>query len=124
VIDHGRVVASGTLGELKASIGQDVIEIAVSDPAQLAAAARIVAQVTSGPARPEPSGQRVTAPAPAGPGQLAEVIALLAAASIAVDEIGLRRPTLDEAFLTLTGAADSTDSRPASAGQITIGSRS
>ncbi|HEY7323390.1 MAG TPA: ATP-binding cassette domain-containing protein [Streptosporangiaceae bacterium] len=123
VIDHGRVIASGTLSELKASIGQDVIEVVVSDPGQLAAAARIVSDVTSGSARPEPTGQRITAPAPAGAGQLGEVITRLAAASIEVDEIGLRRPTLDEAFLALTGA-DSTDNPPASAGQISIGSRS
>ena len=124
VIDHGRVIASGTLSELKASIGQDVIEVAVSDRGQLAAAARIVSKVTSGPARSEPTGQRLTAPAPAGPGQLGEVIALLAAAAIAVDEIALRRPTLDEAFLALTGATDGTDNPPAPAGQTTIGSRS
>jgi ABC-2 type transport system ATP-binding protein len=124
VIDHGRVIASGSLSELKASIGQDVIEVAVSDPRQLPAAARIVAQVTSGQARPEPTGQRLTAPARGGSGQLGEVIALLAGASIAVDEIGLRRPTLDEAFLALTGAADSTDNPSALAGQISIGSAS
>jgi ABC-2 type transport system ATP-binding protein len=124
VIDHGRVIAAGALSELKAGIGQDVIEVAVSDPAQLAAAAQIVAEVTSSPARTEPTAQRVTTPAPAGPGQLGEVITLLAAASIAVDEIGLRRPTLDEAFLALTGAADGTDNPPALAGQTTIGSRS
>ena len=124
VIDHGRVIAAGTLSELKAGIGKDVIEVAVSDPAQLSAAAQIVAEVTSSPVRTEPTGQRVTAPAPAGPGQLGEVITLLAAASIAIDEIGLRRPTLDEAFLALTGAADSTDNPPALAGQTSIGSRS
>jgi ABC-2 type transport system ATP-binding protein len=66
----------------------------------------------------------VTAPAPAGPGQLGDVIALLAAASIAVDEIGLRRPTLDEAFLALTGATDTVEKSPASVGQTSIGSRS
>ena len=124
VIDHGRVIASGTLSELKASIGQDVIEVVVSDPGQLVAAARIVSEVTSGSARPEPTGQRVIAPAPAGAGQLGEVITRLAAASIEVDEIGLRRPTLDEAFLALTGASDNTDNPPASAGQMIIGSRS
>jgi ABC-2 type transport system ATP-binding protein len=124
VIDHGRVIASGPLSELKASIGRDVIEVAVSDPGRVADVARILAQVTSGPATSEPTGQRVTAPAPAGPGQLEEVIALLAAASISVDEIGLRRPTLDEAFLALTGATDSSDSTPALAGRTSIGSRS
>lgn len=122
VIDHGRVIASGTLSELKASIGQDLIEVAVTDPGQLAAAAQIVSAVTSGPARPEPTGQRVTAPAPAGAGQLGEVIARLADASIEIDEIGLRRPTLDEAFLALTGATNSTDNQPASVGQTPIGS--
>jgi ABC-2 type transport system ATP-binding protein len=124
VIDKGRVIASGTLSELKASIGQDVIEVVVSDPAQLAAAARIISDVTSASARPEPIGQRLTAPAPAGAGQLGEVITHLAAASIEVDEIGLRRPTLDEAFLALTGASDGTDNTPVSAGQTSIGSRS
>ena len=124
VIDHGRVIATGTLSELKGSIGQDVIEIAVADPRQLPAAAQIVSQVTSGPARREPTGQRLTAPAPGGPGQLGEVIARLARASIAVDEIGLRRPTLDEAFLTLTGATESTDDRSVSAGQTSKGSSS
>lgn len=124
VIDHGIVIASGTLSELKASIGLDVIEVAVRDPGQLAVAAGIAAQVTSGPARTEPARQRVTAPAPGGPDQLGELIALLAAASIAVDEIGLRRPTLDEAFLALTGATDSTDNSLATAGQISNGSRS
>jgi ABC-2 type transport system ATP-binding protein len=125
VINHGRVIASGPVSELKGSIGQDVIEVAVSDPGQLADAARILAQVTCGTARPEPAGKRVTAPAPAGTGQLGEVIALLAAASIAVDEIGLRRPTLDEAFLALTSATDSTENPPAPAvGHARIGSRS
>jgi ABC-2 type transport system ATP-binding protein len=124
VIDHGRVIAAGPLSELKASIGQDVIEVVVSDPEQLSVAALIVAQVTSGQARQELTGQRVTAPAPGGPGQLGEAIALLAAASIAVDEIGLRRPTLDEAFLALTGAADSTDNSLAPAGLTRIGSMS
>jgi ABC-2 type transport system ATP-binding protein len=121
VIDHGHVIAAGTLGELKGSIGQDVIEIAVGDPNLLSPVARILAQVTSAQARPEPTGQRVTAPATGGAGQLAEVIARLADASIQVDEIGLRRPTLDEAFLALTAAPDSW---PASVGAITTGSRS
>ncbi|HXQ59052.1 MAG TPA: ATP-binding cassette domain-containing protein [Acidimicrobiales bacterium] len=68
VIDHGRAIASGTLGDLKASVGRDVIEVVVSDATRLTA-----------------------------------VIAGLEAAAVAVEEIGVRRPTLDEVFLTLTG---------------------
>jgi ABC-2 type transport system ATP-binding protein len=126
VIDHGRVIAAGPLGEIKASIGQDVIDVAVSDPEMLPAAAQILARVTAGPARLQPTGQHVTAPAPGGPDQLAAVIGGLRDAAIAVDEIGLRRPSLDEAFLALTGAGDGADrqDRPAPAGQPTARSAS
>ena len=123
VIDHGRVIATGALGELKASIGQDVIDVAVSDPHLQAAVAEILTRVTATSARLQPAGQRVTAVAPAGPAQLAIVIGRLQDASIAVEEIGLRRPSLDEVFLVLTGASDgaSDPSAPAMAGRLTLG---
>jgi ABC-2 type transport system ATP-binding protein len=105
VIDHGRVVAAGPLGELKAGVGRDVIELSVADPAIAGAAGRILEQVTLNPARLEPGGRHVSAPAPGGAAELGAVITALAAASIPVDEIGLRRPTLDEVFLALTGEA-------------------
>ena len=119
VIDHGRVIASGTLGELKGSIGRDVIELAVGDPVALRAAGQILGRVTASAVRLEPAGRRASAPAPGGAAELAAVIGCLADASIAVDEIGLRRATLDEVFLALTGAHDS---RPALAGSATTGS--
>ena len=105
VIDHGAVVASGTLSKLKASIGQDVIEVAVTEPAMLGAVAQILERVTSNSARLEPGGRHASVPAPGGPAELASVIGCLEEAAIAVDEIGLRRPTLDEVFLTLTDEA-------------------
>ncbi|HXB51021.1 MAG TPA: ATP-binding cassette domain-containing protein [Streptosporangiaceae bacterium] len=105
VIDHGAVVASGTLSRLKASIGQDVIEVAVTEPAMLGAVAQILERVTSNSARLEPGGRHASVPAPGGPAELASVIGCLEEAAIAVDEIGLRRPTLDEVFLTLTDEA-------------------
>ncbi|MGH3305053.1 MAG: ABC transporter ATP-binding protein [Streptosporangiaceae bacterium] len=126
VIDHGRVIAAGPLGQLKASIGQDVIDVAVSDPEMLPAVAQILARVTAGPARLQPAGQHVTALAPGGPAQLAAVIGMLQDAAIAVEEIGLRRPSLDEAFGVLTGAGDGADhpSRPVTTGQLTARSAS
>jgi ABC-2 type transport system ATP-binding protein len=105
VVDHGAVVASGSLSRLKASIGQDVIEVAVTEPAMVGAVGQILERVTLNPARIEPGGRHASAPAPGGPGELASVIGCLEQAAIAVDEIGLRRPTLDEVFLKLTSEA-------------------
>jgi ABC-2 type transport system ATP-binding protein len=119
VIDHGAVVASGTLSRLKASIGQDVIEVAVTEPAMLGAVAQILERVTSNSARLEPGGRHASVPAPGGPAELASVIGCLEEAAIAVDEIGLRRPTLDEVFLTLT---DEAKISPAAAGASMNGS--
>ena len=116
VIDHGRVIATGTLSELKASIGRDVIDVTVSDLRQAGAVGEILERVTTNPARREPGSRHVTAPAPGGPGELGAVIGCLEDASIAVDEIGIRRPTLDEVFVTLTGDTD-IDRVPAAAGQ-------
>jgi ABC-2 type transport system ATP-binding protein len=115
VIDHGRAIAAGPLGDLKASIGGDVIEVAVSDAATVTAVAQILENVTVSPVRIDPSGRHVTAPARAGTAELADVIGCLRAAGITVDEIGLRRPNLDEVFLTLTG--ESTRA-PAPQGQL------
>jgi len=116
VIDHGRVVASGPISELKASIGQDVIEVAVADAAAVPAVTQILERVTLNSARLDSGGRQLSAPAPGGPAELAAVIGCLQEAAIEVDEIGLRRPTLDEVFLTLTSDSDRT---PAAAGQTT-----
>jgi ABC-2 type transport system ATP-binding protein len=115
VIDHGRAIASGTLSELKASIGADIIEVSVADWSQLDQAGQVLRQVAGAEPRLDRAGHRANVPATGGAAELAEVIAGLAGAAIAVEEIGVRRPTLDEVFLTLT-AEDS--AAPAVAGQI------
>jgi ABC-type multidrug transport system ATPase subunit len=104
VIDHGKTVASGALGDIKAGIGQDVIEVAVADPARLEQVGQILVRVTSRPPRLDRSGRRARASTTEGASDLAAVIQGLSDAAIAVDEIGLRRPTLDEVFLAVTGA--------------------
>jgi ABC-2 type transport system ATP-binding protein len=103
VIDHGRTIASGTVGDLKASIGGAVIEVAARDTSQLDAIGRILQQVTSHPSRLDRTGRRVSTPTAGGTNELGETIRELQVAAIAVEEIGLRQPTLDEVFLTLTG---------------------
>lgn len=103
VIDHGKAIASGTLGDLKASVGRDIIEIALADSSQLEAVGQVLRDVTSNQARVDHSGRRASASTTDGTNQLAATIQSLDEAAIAVDEIGLRRPTLDEVFLALTG---------------------
>jgi ABC-2 type transport system ATP-binding protein len=104
VIDHGRAIAAGTLSELKASTGGTVIEVAVADQARLGAVGAVLERVTASPPRFDPAGRRVSAQAAAGTRELAAVISALDQAAIGVDEVGVRRPTLDEVFLTLTGS--------------------
>jgi ABC-2 type transport system ATP-binding protein len=103
VIDHGRAIAAGTLSDLKGSAGRDVIEVSVADSALLEPVGEILRRVTGAVPRLDLPGRRASVPASGGPAELAAVIGLLQDAAIAVEEIGVRRPTLDEAFLTLTG---------------------
>ena len=104
VIDRGRTVASGTAGELKARAGRDVIELRVTEPSGVEGAGRIVQEVTARPAWVEVSTRTVSIPSVGGAGELAAVAGALAGAGVGVEELGLRRPTLDDVFLALTGA--------------------
>jgi ABC-2 type transport system ATP-binding protein len=120
VIDHGRAIASGSLSELKASVGRDVIEVSVADPASLEAVGDVLRRVTSTEPRLDRASRRAHVAAAGGSAELGAVIDRLADAAISVEEIGIRRPTLDEVFLTLTGepAGD-----PVLAGQAHEGSQ-
>ena len=103
VIDHGKAIASGTLSDLKASVGRDVMEIAVANPSRLEEVGQILRDVTANQARLDHAGRRASATTTDDTGQLSAMIRRLDEAGIVVDEIGLRRPTLDEVFLVLTG---------------------
>ncbi len=110
IIDHGRVIASGTPDQLKGKAGRDVIEVRPQDPDRLAEVSDVLASVAAEPPRIDHDMHRVSAPVDGGGEQLTAVVRLLDERSIAFDDIGLRRPTLDEVFLTLTGRpTDSTD---------------
>jgi ABC-2 type transport system ATP-binding protein len=105
VIDAGRVVAEGTADELKARIGGDRIEVVVRDVADLDLAASVVSRAASEAAETDQEIRRVSAPVADRISALTDVVRALHEAGIAVADIGLRRPTLDEAFLQLTGHA-------------------
>ena len=123
VIDRGRVVAEGTPGELKASIGGGTVHLRLRDAAQRPAAERVLARVLGAPVRPAADPMTVTVRIPgrgAGAGapgdaagggaaadrgaaaQAARALAELAAAGVVVDDFALGRPGLEEVFLALT----------------------
>ncbi|TYK43260.1 ATP-binding cassette domain-containing protein [Actinomadura decatromicini] len=103
VLDKGRVIADGPPESLKRLIGGDRIEVVVRDPASLAATAAVVARVASAEPRIEEVAGRVHAPVSDRVAALTEVARTLQDDGVAVEDIGLRRPTLDEVFLQLTG---------------------
>ncbi len=101
VLDHGRVIAEGTTAELKREVDGDVVELRVGSGVTERAAEALRPLATK---TPRISGETVTAPVSQGQSSLLEAIQRLDAVGIAVDEIALRRPTLDEVFLKLTGS--------------------
>jgi len=116
IVDHGRVIAAGTPDELKGLAGRDVIEVRPRIASQLTVIAEVLDEVGAEPARTDHDTHRVSAPVDGGAEQLATVVRLLDERGISVDDIGLRRPTLDEVFLTLTGhPADDPDPSNATA---------
>ncbi|MFI7606278.1 ATP-binding cassette domain-containing protein [Micromonospora sp. NPDC049366] len=105
VVDAGRVVAEGTSTELKARIGADRIELVVRDAAQLPVAAGIVERITGATVTVDTGVRQLRAPVADRITVLADVLRALQDAAVAVEDVVLRRPTLDEAFLRLTGHA-------------------
>jgi len=100
VIDKGKVIAQGTADELKTQVGGERIDVVVDETkAQLAADA--LKNIASGPVVME--GEHVQAPVTGGGVKVVDAVRALDAASIVIKEIQLRRPTLDDVFLTLTG---------------------
>jgi ABC-2 type transport system ATP-binding protein len=111
VIDHGHVIARGDARSLKRQVGGDNIGIVVSDPATLDEAASILARITGAEPVLDRPVRSVVAPTADGVAGLASVANALSDAGLAVEDLGLRQPTLDEVFLTLTGSPieDDTD---------------
>ncbi|KRV48125.1 caunorubicin/doxorubicin resistance ATP-binding protein [Wenjunlia vitaminophila] len=109
VIDSGRVIAEGTPGELKASVGAGAVHLRLRDPEQRAEAERVLERVLGVPVQREAdpvalSARVLTEVADGGVAeQAARALAELAGNGIRVDDFSLGQPSLDEAFLALTG---------------------
>ncbi|MFG2565863.1 ATP-binding cassette domain-containing protein [Streptomyces sp. NPDC048567] len=105
VIDHGRVIARGTSDQLKARIGGERVEVVVHDPEQIESARTVLTRLGKGETTVLPNMRKLTVPVDGGAKLLAEVIRDLDAQGVEIDDIGLRRPTLDDVFISLTGHA-------------------
>jgi ABC-2 type transport system ATP-binding protein len=103
VVDHGKVIARGTSDELKAQIGGERIEVVVHRREHMDAAGEVLRNFGKGELTIEEHTRRLTAPVVGGAKLLAEVIRELDSRGVEIDDIGLRRPTLDDVFISLTG---------------------
>jgi daunorubicin resistance ABC transporter ATP-binding subunit len=110
LLDHGREVAAGTPAQLKARVGQQRVDVVAAD----AAAFEALRDALAGRFAVTPLAEQRTlsVAAPEETADLERVAGAVRASGIAVDEIALRRPTLDDAFLALTGHAAQTDPEP------------
>jgi ABC-2 type transport system ATP-binding protein len=109
VIDRGQIIAEGTADQLKSQVGGERLEVVVFDPAQLGQARELLTSVASGDPTTDQHTHRVSIPVATGTASLVEALRLLDSAKVAVSDVALRRPTLDDVFLSLTGHVAETD---------------
>jgi len=103
VLDHGRLIARGTALELKQRTGGERLEILVTNAEQVPAAAAALAKLSGEQPLVDAAARHVSVPVTSHGGVLTRAVRELDAAGVQVDDIGFRRPTLDEVFLALTG---------------------
>ena len=107
VIDHGRVIAEGTADKLKTELGGERVEIVVERRSDVRRAHEVLGVVAVGDVQVDHQSRRLTAAVDDGPDSLRKALLHLRRSEVAVLDVGLRRPTLDDVFLTLTGHAAS-----------------
>ncbi|MGW6056504.1 ATP-binding cassette domain-containing protein [Streptomyces sp. NPDC055189] len=103
VVDHGRVIARGTSDQLKAQTGGERVEVVVHEREHITPAEEVLRGLGKGEVAVESHTRKLTVPVSGGAKLLAEVIRELDNRGVEIDDIGLRRPTLDDVFISLTG---------------------
>ncbi len=103
VIDHGVVIARGTADDLKRMVGGERLEVVIDNPTYLPEARRTLEAISGETAHVHEEEKRVVVPIASTDGVLTRAIRELDSAGVHVDDIGFRRPTLDEVFLAITG---------------------
>ncbi|MBJ7471202.1 MAG: ATP-binding cassette domain-containing protein [Solirubrobacteraceae bacterium] len=106
VIDHGTVIAEGTADQLKGRVGGDRLDVTFADPAHASTAVDVLASLSS--ERPVASGDTVHVVMAETHGAITRAVRALDAQGLEADDLVVRRPTLDDVFLTLTGRATDT----------------
>ncbi|MGQ0607271.1 MAG: ATP-binding cassette domain-containing protein [Chloroflexota bacterium] len=118
VVDHGKIIARGTADQLKSQVGGERIEVVVREKDDIARTIELLARDGAGQPTADLHTRRITMAATGGADRLIGVLRDLDEAGVQIDDIGLRRPTLDDVFLAITGHAaeeavtDNGDSKP------------
>jgi ABC-2 type transport system ATP-binding protein len=105
VVDHGKIIARGTSDQLKSQVGGERIEVVVHDRTAIPRAVELLARDAGSECSVDEHTRRLTVPARGGAQTLIQIVRDFDEAGIAIDDIALRRPTLDDVFLSLTGHA-------------------
>ncbi|MDT0458569.1 ATP-binding cassette domain-containing protein [Streptomyces sp. DSM 41527] len=121
VVDHGKVIARGTSDQLKARTGGERVEVVVHAPEHLTVADEVLRGFGKGEGTVEPHTRKLTIPVTGGAKLLAEVIRELDMRGVEIDDIGLRRPTLDDVFISLTGHAAEAAEENGAGGKGSVG---
>ncbi|MGW7287096.1 ATP-binding cassette domain-containing protein [Streptomyces sp. NPDC054847] len=124
VVDQGKVIARGTSDQLKARTGGERVEVVVHEPEQIVPAREVLVGYGKGEVTVAEHTRKLTVPVTGGAKLLAEVIRDLDARGVEIDDIGLRRPTLDDVFISLTGHAAETEQANGGAGPEDAAGRS
>jgi ABC-2 type transport system ATP-binding protein len=115
VVDHGKIIARGTADELKSQVGGERIEVVVRDRSEIARAVEALRRDAAGEISVDDHTRRLIAPVNGGASRLVQVVRDFDEFGIGIDDIALRRPTLDDVFLALTGHAAAAETANAEA---------
>jgi ABC-2 type transport system ATP-binding protein len=109
VVDHGRVIAEGTADELKTRMGGERLELVIADASRIQEVSTLLAEVGDGEVKVDTHTRALSVPVSGGTDALVGALRRLDSASVKVQDVGVRRPTLDDVFLSLTGHAVTDD---------------
>jgi ABC-2 type transport system ATP-binding protein len=112
VVDHGKVIAEGTSDELKTQMGGERLELVIADAARLDEVRVLLGELGDGEVKVDAHTRALSVPVSGGTNALVEALRRLDAGAVAVQDVGVRRPTLDDVFLSLTGHGATEDESP------------
>jgi ABC-2 type transport system ATP-binding protein len=109
VIDHGTVIARGTSDELKSQLGGDVLEVGIHRAEEMPRVLTALGPLGAEASQVDGEGRHLAIPTAAGASALVDAVRALDDADVVIAELALRRPSLDDVFLALTGRKSTAD---------------